>query len=49
MFQTAAFPAAVIPGKSIENTIIGKQKFWLKSEPIQIVRIGPETSAKSVL
>jgi len=49
MFQTDTFPAAVIPSESTENTITDRQKIWLISEQIQIVRMGPGTSAKSVL
>jgi len=43
-------PAAVIPSESTDNTVIDRQKiFYLIHEQTQIVRIGPETSAKSVL
>ena len=49
MFQTATFPAASIPSESTENTIIDRRKIWLISEQIHIVRMGSETSSKSVL
>jgi len=49
MFQTDTSPAAVIPSESTESTITDRQKNWLLSEQIQIVHMGPETSAKSVL
>jgi len=47
MFQTAAFPAAVIPSESTPS--LTDKKILLISEQIQIVRMEPDTSAKPVL